>query len=64
MQTTDMINKNINSYQAKCMKTGGAGGLPSLPGVGKAQRARLNSNNADKNHEHITESQTRDKIVI
>jgi len=45
------------------MRTGGAGGLPSSPGVGKAQRAWLDINNADKRHEHIIESPTRDKIV-
>jgi hypothetical protein len=63
MPTTDRINKDINSCHAKSMRTGGAGELPSSPGVGKAQRARLDTNNADKRHEHIIVSQTRDKIV-
>ena len=58
-----MINKNINCCHTKSMRTGGAGGLPSSPGVGKAQRAWLDINNADKRHEHIIESPTRDKIV-
>jgi hypothetical protein len=63
MPTTNMINKKIYRYRAKSMRTGGAGGLPSSPGVGKAQRVRLDTNNADKRHEHIIEAPTRDKIV-
>ena len=63
-----MTNKNINRYHAKSIwelvvRCGG-GGLPSSPGVGKAQQARLDTNNGDKRDEHTIESQTRDKIGI
>jgi len=39
------------------------GGLLSSPGLGKAQRARLDINDADKRHEHIIESQKHEKII-